>query len=241
MHHLSNWIEIPVTDMARARRFYEALTGAELTEFDFGPFRYAMFGTQDRFNAGALVKGEGYDPSPAGPVIYLDASGRIDELAVRLTQLGATILMPKTFLSDEAGEVVLFLDSEGNRLGLQAPVARAKDAPVDDATMQAQLGSAKPAIAFVLTRGPAHDDPATAPMQWEHARNMFTLMRDGTLSHVSAFMDGTDLLGYGILTVATPAEADAILADDPGVLSGRLSYRLLTAVAFDAGNVAHRL
>ncbi len=238
MDRLSNWIEIPVTDMARARAFYEALLGAELVEFPFGPLTYAMFPASDPHNAGALVQGEGYVPSRDGALVYLDATGRLDAMLARAQAAGAAVLMPRTLLSEEAGEAAILLDTEGNRIGLQSPAERAAAevpaGPVADATMQAMLGATAPRVAFVLRRGPAYDDPATAPAQWEHARNMFTLMRDGRVAQVSALVDGTDVLGFGLMAAGTAEEAAATLREDPGVRSGRLVAEILTAMSFDA-------
>ena len=37
MKHLSNWIEIPVKDLKKARSFYEAVLEVELAEMALGP------------------------------------------------------------------------------------------------------------------------------------------------------------------------------------------------------------
>ena len=62
---------------------------------------------------------------------------------------------------------------------------------------------------------------------------MFTLMRDGQLAHVSALMDGTDALGFGLMTVTSKDEAEAILREDPAVRGGRLVVELLSSMSFD--------
>ncbi len=109
---------------------------------------------------------------------------------------------------------------------------------VTDATMQRLLGSARPGIAFLIRRGPAFDDPATVPHQWEHGRNMFALLQAGKLRQVTALPDGTDVLGLGLFALSDRAEAEAILRADPGVRSGRLTYQLVSDVTFRAGEVA---
>jgi predicted enzyme related to lactoylglutathione lyase len=43
MDHLSNWIEFPVTDMKRARKFYAELLGVVLNEMPMGSNEYAFF------------------------------------------------------------------------------------------------------------------------------------------------------------------------------------------------------
>ena len=120
MNHLIHWIEIPVKDLKKARSFYEAVLEVELAEMALGPYHYAMFPTEDRFNAGALVQGEGYEPSTQGTTVYLDGSRGIDKLLGKVAQAGGQVLMPKTYLSPEAGYVGFFLDTEGNKVGLQS-------------------------------------------------------------------------------------------------------------------------
>lgn len=241
MRRLSNWTEIPVRDMARARAFYADILGADLPETSFGPETYAMFPAADPFNTGALVVGPGRVPTGDGVRLYLDATGRIAAMHAAALAAGAEEVMPPTVLSDEAGEVSLFLDPEGNLVGLQSPLEAAGDDPVTDSVMQALLAGSRPGIGFLLHRGPGFDDPALANLQWEHARNMFTLMKRGLLAHVTAFPAGTEVLGFGLLTLATAEEAEALLAEDPGVRSGRLRAEVLGAMTFTADRHARLL
>lgn len=234
MDRLTNWIELPAQDLSRARAFYEAVLEVTLVEARLGDLAYAFFPAKDPHNTGALVAGPGYAPSSTGPVVYLDGHGRFDAILARVVAAGGTIVMPRTFLSPEAGDVAFFVDTEGNRVGLQAAVP--DEAPVDDATMQRLLGGATREVAFVVKRGPAYDDPASAPLQWEHARNMFHLLKTGRLRSVTALVDGTDVLGLGVLRAADRAEAERLLADDPGVRGGRLAIELLTSVTFREGD-----
>jgi len=112
------------------------------------------------------------------------------------------------------------------------------DRLVDDATMQAALATRTPMTAVLLRRGPAYDDAASAPLQWEHARNMFRLLGDARLVHVSAVLDGTDVLGFAIATGA-PEEVRAEIARDPGVAGGRLTAEVVTVMTFDGDRDAH--
>ena len=120
MDRLSNWIEIPVNDLPKARAFYEKILQVELATMDIGPIKYALFPTEDRFNAGALAQGDGYVPSTTGITVYLDGRSGIDQILGRVVQAGGQILLPKTYLSPEAGYIGFFLDTEGNKIGLQA-------------------------------------------------------------------------------------------------------------------------
>lgn len=234
MERLVNWIEIPVTDMRRAKAFYESALNVKLVDATVADREYALFPTQSRTNAGALVRGPGVEPSAHGPVLYLDASGGFEALLERVARAGGQVLVPKTRLSDEAGDVAFFRDTEGNRVGLQA-MPRPTE-PVSDAEMQSLLAGAPPRFAFVLKPGPEHG-PHTMALQWEHARNMFTLLRQGVLHTVTALMDGVDVLGVGTLEASSKADAEALLARDPAVKGGRLVAEVYSAGGFVRGEV----
>ena len=70
--HAVNWFEIPVTDMARAKAFYEKVFGIDLMPMQMGPAAMAMFPFVQGgpHAAGCLIKTEGYTPSHAGTVVY---------------------------------------------------------------------------------------------------------------------------------------------------------------------------
>jgi len=119
MKHLINWVEIPVTDMKRAIGFYSGILGITFNEMEIGPVKYALFPTDDRFNCGALAQGEYYNPSADGVTIYLDGGNNLDDILSKVKTAGGIVIMEKAFLSSEAGYIGLFIDSEGNRIGLQ--------------------------------------------------------------------------------------------------------------------------
>ncbi|HET9955326.1 MAG TPA: hypothetical protein VFQ61_12515 [Polyangiaceae bacterium] len=119
-----------------------------------------------------------------------------------------------------------------------APADASSPAPVTDQVMQQLLGASPPRIVFLLRRGPRYDDPATLPLQWEHARNMFSLLRAGTLLSVTALMDGTDVLGVGVLASGTRESAEALLAQDPAVRGGRVTVQFHTGASFRPEDLA---
>jgi hypothetical protein len=120
MDHLSNWIEIPVVDMKRAKKFYRELLGVGLNEMQMGGNDYALFELEDRFNTGCLVKGDGYVPSMEGVVLYLNGGNDLSTVLARVEKTGGKVLLEKTFFSKEAGHIAYFADSEGNKIGLHS-------------------------------------------------------------------------------------------------------------------------
>ena len=120
MDHLANWIEIPVSNMKRAVSFYGELLNLELHEMKLGPNDYALFGVTDKFNTGALVKGDGYVPSMDGAVVYLNGGDDLSKVLAKVKSAGGRVLSKKTFLSKEAGYVGYFKDTEGNKVGVHS-------------------------------------------------------------------------------------------------------------------------
>ena len=120
MNHLSNWIEIPVFDMERAKKFYSALLQVGLNEMSMGENDYALMDVKDRFNTGCLVKGDGYVPSMQGVVVYLNGGEDLSAILARVPKAGGKVLLAKTFLSKEAGHIAYFVDTEGNKVGLHS-------------------------------------------------------------------------------------------------------------------------
>jgi predicted enzyme related to lactoylglutathione lyase len=120
MDHLSNWIEIPVSDMKRAKKFYGDLLAVGLNEMQMGDNVYVLFELKDRFNTGCLVKGNGYVASMQGIVVYLNGGNDLSAALGRVERAGRKVLLKKTFLSKEAGHIAYFADTEGNKVGLHS-------------------------------------------------------------------------------------------------------------------------
>jgi predicted enzyme related to lactoylglutathione lyase len=116
-----NWFEIPVTDLARAKKFYEAVLDLSLTLSEMGPMKMAQFPMEDKDSPGAsgmLAKSEGYVPSQTGIVIYFCVPD-IDAVLGKIKASGGKTILPKTSIG-EYGFIAHFADTEGNKLGLHA-------------------------------------------------------------------------------------------------------------------------
>ena len=114
------WIEIPVKDMARAKAFYEHVFALELEEHQVGPLLMAWFPMKEGVvgAAGSLVKGQGYEPSLEGVLIYFTAPD-IEATLSRVRHKGGRVIAEKSSVG-EFGFVALIQDSEGNRIGLHS-------------------------------------------------------------------------------------------------------------------------
>lgn len=115
-----NWFEIPATDLARAKKFYEAVLEAELSFNEMGPAKMAWF-PMDPEAAGAtgtLIQNENYTPSYEGTLVYFSVED-IEATLARVNANGGKTLNPKMSIG-EYGFVAHFEDCEGNRVALHS-------------------------------------------------------------------------------------------------------------------------
>ncbi len=114
------WFEIPVTDLERAIKFYEAVFGIKLSRNEMGPLKMAWFTwTEDAMGAaGSLVKADGYTPSHAGTLVYMTVDD-IDKTLAKINATGGKTILPRTAIG-EYGFIAHFQDSEGNRVALHS-------------------------------------------------------------------------------------------------------------------------
>jgi uncharacterized protein len=124
MQHAISWFEIPSTDLDRATRFYETIFDLQLIPLDIAQIKMRMFPVDDPATSigGAVVYAEGfYHPSAShGPLIYLNANPDVQVILDRVEAAGGKILVPKTQITPEYGHMGIFLDTEGNRIGLHS-------------------------------------------------------------------------------------------------------------------------
>jgi predicted enzyme related to lactoylglutathione lyase len=120
MKNAINWFEIPVKNFAKAKAFYETILGAPVTEMPHPQFKYGML-PADMQNGvgGAIVEGEGFEPSTAGALIYLNGGDDLSIPLAKVEKAGGKILMPKTSLGPN-GFMAHLLDTEGNKIALHS-------------------------------------------------------------------------------------------------------------------------
>lgn len=121
-HNIFGWIEIPVTDMERAKDFYEKVFEIEISIHDMGGVIMGWFPMDEGKTgaSGSLVKHESYIPSDThGPVVYFSCLDVANELT-RVVSAGGTITQPKTEIGGGHGFMALLKDTEGNRIAIHS-------------------------------------------------------------------------------------------------------------------------
>lgn len=117
-----NWFEIPVTDMQRAKHFYQVTFSMHMEESEMMGMQMAFFPYTMGSGklSGALVKGEFHQPGQHGPLIYLNANPSMDSVLEKIEGMGGTVLSPKTQITREIGYMAIFQDTEGNKVALHS-------------------------------------------------------------------------------------------------------------------------
>jgi len=118
-----DWFEIPVRDIDRATAFYEKLLATTIRRETISTHTLGVFSYDDHATGGCLIAGDDV-PAPAqnGTLIYLNAGPALDAVLARVEALGGRITTPKVTLPGDMGVFAHVVDTEGNRVGLHAPV-----------------------------------------------------------------------------------------------------------------------
>ena len=114
-----SWVEIPAKDLHRAVAFYNAALQTNLTISDFGQEKMAGFPNGE----GAITQAPDFNPSQDGVIVSFNAGKDIDGVIDRIHSAGGKIITGKTKIEAEGmGYFALFIDTEGNRMGLYGEV-----------------------------------------------------------------------------------------------------------------------
>ncbi len=119
------WFEIPVSDIDRAKTFYETILDIEMVkrtdgtdEAVFFPFDPNVVQATSGRVTGVLSKSERNSPSSNGTVVYINAYPEIQKVLDKVEKAGGKILSPKIHIN--AGFIAIILDTEGNKIGLHS-------------------------------------------------------------------------------------------------------------------------
>ncbi len=117
-----NWFEIFVSDLDRARKFYETILNDKLQHIDGEGIKMAMFPYDNMKGiSGALTLMESCKPGPGGTLIYLNVEGDLDGVLSRIPAAGGKVIRERMAIPPH-GFIGIFEDSEGNAVGLHSMV-----------------------------------------------------------------------------------------------------------------------
>jgi predicted enzyme related to lactoylglutathione lyase len=117
-----NWFEISVSDIARAKKFYETIFSISMEEMDMMGMKMATFPYDPMSGklSGALVQSDMHKPSADGVKIYFNGNPDLDVALSKVEAAGGKITMPKGKISDDIGYMAFFIDTEGNAMALHS-------------------------------------------------------------------------------------------------------------------------
>jgi len=113
------YFEIPVTDLERAQKFYSHVFGFRFEKEIIDDYEMLLFPFEETGSgiSGALAKGDVYQPTRKGVILYFRTQD-IDLTLEKVLEKGGKILYPKTVNRKHSFAVAEFEDSEGNRIAL---------------------------------------------------------------------------------------------------------------------------
>ena len=113
--------EIPATNIQRAIGFYEGIFGLKIEKMEMPGMQMGILPYEDQMVVGVIIQDEESQPSANGITVYLNGGNDLQVILDKVETNGGKVIMPKTPHADESGYFALFLDTEGNRLGLHSP------------------------------------------------------------------------------------------------------------------------
>ena len=115
-----NWFEIPVTNLERAKTFYETVLEIKMI-IPFEGVKYAMFPADMSKGeiSGGLVEEVGYVPSETGSLIYLNGGEDLSVPLAKVEAAGGKIFIPKKSIGAN-GFMAMFIDTEGNKVAFHS-------------------------------------------------------------------------------------------------------------------------
>lgn len=113
------WFEIPALNFERAVEFYNNIYQITMETNQMNGYSMAFFPSVSGIG-GAIICGEGSEPSDKGALLYLNGGDDLNQVLNRVEPAGGRVLLTKQQINEEAGCFALFIDSEGNKLALHS-------------------------------------------------------------------------------------------------------------------------
>ncbi len=118
MKKLVAFFEIPAVNFERAIKFYELVLGVKLSAMDCGAEKMAFFPMENGQCPGSISWAEDFHPSKDGVLVSLHVED-MEKTISAINKNGGTVTRSKTKIeAEDRGYFALFIDSEGNKVGL---------------------------------------------------------------------------------------------------------------------------
>lgn len=114
-----SWFEIPAANFERAVKFYNRIFQIQLETDQMNGYSMAFFPAGTGIG-GAIICGEGSEPSQKGTLLYLNGGDNLEDVLSKVEDAGGKVILNKQKINEENGYFALFIDSEGNRMALHS-------------------------------------------------------------------------------------------------------------------------
>ncbi|MFT5667876.1 MAG: putative enzyme related to lactoylglutathione lyase [Vicingaceae bacterium] len=113
------WFEIPAVNFDRAVNFYNSIYQFQMETNTMNGYSMGFFPTVAGIG-GAIICGEGSEPSDKGTLMYLNGGKDLNDVLRRVESAGGRVLLAKQKINEDNGYFALFIDSEGNKMALHS-------------------------------------------------------------------------------------------------------------------------
>jgi predicted enzyme related to lactoylglutathione lyase len=120
MKNLISIVEIPTVEFRRAITFYQTILSTSIEEINMEGTLMGLFPGDENAVSVALINSSQYKTSVDGPVVYLNAGDDLQTVLGKIKANGGKIMIPKTDIGSGMGFYAIFIDTEGNKLGLHS-------------------------------------------------------------------------------------------------------------------------
>lgn len=120
MNNLISIVEIPTNDFSRAVKFYQSVLNVSIEEVNMDGTQTGVVPSGEGTVNLVLINGSDYKPSADGAIVYLNAGYDLQPMLDDIERNGGQVIVPKTEISPEMGFFAIFIDTEGNKLGLHS-------------------------------------------------------------------------------------------------------------------------
>lgn len=119
-HNRVVWVDIPVANLDRAAKFYQAVLDLPIHAEEFSGFKFCVIDHHDG-NGGCLVIKPEEISATSGILVYLNVDRRIRDAVAKAESSGGRVVEPIHSIGPH-GCRALVIDSEGNRIALHSNV-----------------------------------------------------------------------------------------------------------------------
>lgn len=113
------WFDLPTRNLDRAIAFYSAVLAKKVEKQEVPGMSLGILPHDDNNIGGCLFHKPDEPPGVHGPLLYFNASGRLDAAIAAVEMHGGRILQAKHSIGPHGWRAVV-LDSEGNRIALHS-------------------------------------------------------------------------------------------------------------------------